>query len=81
MEVTVHFHSYFKDLAGRSELTVEIPAGMTLGEVYERLVEQFPKLAPMRNSTLMAVGVEYQPKNYLVKPGDEISFFPPVQGG
>ena len=32
-------------------------------------------------STLIAVGVDYQPKDYVLKDGDEVSLFPPVQGG
>jgi molybdopterin converting factor small subunit len=35
----------------------------------------------MRNSTLIAVGVDYQEKSYVLKEGDEVSLFPPVQGG
>jgi molybdopterin converting factor small subunit len=30
---------------------------------------------------LVAVGVEYQGPEYVLKPGDEVSLFPPVQGG
>jgi molybdopterin converting factor small subunit len=81
MNVTVHFYSYFKDLTGCSEAVQEVSSGQTLGELYERLVARFPKLAAMRNSTLMAVGVDYQPKSYGLKEGDDVSFFPPVQGG
>jgi len=29
----------------------------------------------------MAVGVDYQERSYLLNQGDEVSFFPPVQGG
>jgi molybdopterin converting factor small subunit len=29
----------------------------------------------------MAVGVEYQTQDYLLREGDEVSLFPPVQGG
>ncbi|MGN6644764.1 MAG: MoaD/ThiS family protein [Verrucomicrobiota bacterium] len=42
---------------------------------------KFPKLAAMEKSTLIAVGVEYQPRDYLLKDGDVVSLFPPVQGG
>jgi molybdopterin converting factor small subunit len=35
----------------------------------------------MQNSTLIAVGVEYQSRDYVLKDGDEVSLFPPVQGG
>jgi molybdopterin converting factor small subunit len=41
----------------------------------------FPKLGAMKKSTLLAVGVEYQSRDYVLKEGDEVSLFPPVQGG
>jgi molybdopterin converting factor small subunit len=30
---------------------------------------------------LIAVGVDYQKGDYVLKEGDEVSLFPPVQGG
>ena len=35
----------------------------------------------MQNSTLIAVGVDYQTRSYRLQEGDEVSLFPPVQGG
>ncbi|HMJ90076.1 MAG TPA: MoaD/ThiS family protein [Candidatus Acidoferrum sp.] len=81
MTVRVHFYSYFRDLTGCAEATEEVAADATLRELYEALITRFPKLAGMRNSTLIAVGVEYQPRDYILKAGDEVSLFPPVQGG
>ena len=81
MNVNVLFHSYFKELAGTPQTVEPLPPGATLGELHERLMARFPKLAPMRNSTLLAVGLEYQPKTRVLEEGDEISLFPPVQGG
>jgi molybdopterin converting factor small subunit len=80
-KITVQFFSYFRDLAGCHETKVEIRSGSTLGDLFEEAARQHPRLAPMRNSTLMAVGVEYEPKDYVVKIDDAVSFFPPVQGG
>ena len=42
---------------------------------------QFPKLADAKNSTLKAVGLEYEDDGFVLSDGDEVSFFPPVQGG
>ena len=42
---------------------------------------RFPKLGAMQKATLMAVGVDYQPRTYALHEGDEVSLFPPVQGG
>ena len=81
MQVSVCFHSYFKDLTGCAQTTETIPEGSTIGALHQQLVGRFPKLAEMRKSTLIAVGVDYQPCDYMLKEGDEVSLFPPVQGG
>jgi molybdopterin converting factor small subunit len=81
MRVTVCFHSYFKDLAGCAESSETVYDGCTLGEFHESLMARFPKLSPMKKSTLIAVGVDYRPRDYILQNGDEVSLFPPVQGG
>ena len=81
MLVKVSFYSYFKDLTGCAQTTEELPNGSTLDHLYDRLAARFPKLAAMRRSAVVAVGVDYQDRNYVLKEGDEVSLFPPVQGG
>jgi molybdopterin converting factor small subunit len=81
MNIRVTFYSYFKELAGVADTTEELPEGATLGALHGRLMTRFPKLAPMERSTLLAVGVDYQTRDYVLKEGDEVSLFPPVQGG
>jgi molybdopterin synthase sulfur carrier subunit len=81
MKVKVLFHSYFRELAGRNELLIEIPEGSTLGDLIGRVYEVAPKIRPLERSMLKAVGVEYQDVNYRLREGDEVSLFPPVQGG
>jgi molybdopterin converting factor small subunit len=81
MRVTVCFYSYFKDLTGCAQATETLPDGSTLGDLFEKLAARFPKLAGLQKSALMAVGVEYQDRSYVLKAADEVSLFPPVQGG
>jgi molybdopterin converting factor small subunit len=81
MQVTVHFYSYFKDLTGCAQSPERIREGQTLGELLDDLAVRFPKLGTMRRSILAAIGVEYQTPDYVLKNGDEVSLFPPVQGG
>ena len=81
MKVHVHFYSYFRDLTGCVDVEQEITAGTTLAELAASLQQRFPKLAPMARSTLIAVGVDYQDGSYVLQSGDEVSLFPPVQGG
>ena len=81
MLITVHFHSYFKDLTGCGRSTETMPACGTIGDLLKQLMVRFPQLGALENSTLIAVGVDYQPRSYVLKEGDEVSLFPPVQGG
>lgn len=81
MSVTICFYSWFKDLTGCQTTTEMVPEGTTLGELVEKLTARFPKLAAVRRSMLMAVDVDYQTAGYMLIEGDEVSLFPPVQGG
>jgi molybdopterin synthase catalytic subunit len=81
MIITVSFYSYFKDLTGCPNATQELPADSRVRDLLGLLVARFPKLGPMQKSTLIAVGVDYQGRDYILKNGDEVSLFPPVQGG
>ena len=81
MQITVHFYSYFKELTGCAETREECSERLTLVDLFDQLSQKFPKLGAMKKSTLIAVGVEYQTWDYVLKKGDEASLFPPVQGG
>jgi len=81
MRIKVTFYSYFRELTGCADLTETLPAGASIADLLRQLFVRFPKIAPLRNSMLIAVGVDYQVKNYVLKDGDEVSLFPPVQGG
>lgn len=81
VRVKVNFFSYFRELTGCAETDSTLPAGSTLGALHDELARQFPKLAAMKKSTLIAVGLDYQARDYVLNDGEEVSLFPPVQGG
>jgi len=81
MNIKVNFFSYLCEQTGCTQTEATLPTDSTLGALHDQLMAQFPKLAAMKKSTLLAVGVDYQPRDYVLKNGDEVSLFPPVQGG
>jgi molybdopterin converting factor small subunit len=81
MSISVHFYSSFQDLTGCAQTSETVAEGGTLADLLKIVFRRFPKLAAMERSMLVAVGVDYQPKDYILKNGDEVSLFPPVQGG
>jgi molybdopterin converting factor small subunit len=81
MKIRVRFHSYFRDLAGTGECLEEVAQGGSVSDLLDRLVRRFPKLAQARNCGLTAVGLDYATRDQPLRDGDEVSLFPPVQGG
>lgn len=81
MTIQVHFYSFFREKTGCSDTSVEVGLGTTLGDLVALVHQRFPALHPFDRSTLLAVGVDYQQRSYLLREGDLVSFFPPVQGG
>lgn len=81
MQVSAHFYSYFKDLTGCEQISETVADGSTLAELLRQIFRRFPKLSAMEKSMLVAVGLDYQSRDYVLKAGDEVSLFPPVQGG
>jgi molybdopterin synthase sulfur carrier subunit len=81
MRVAVNFYSYFRDLTGAAEATETLEPGSTIADLLHQLFARFPKLEAMQNSMLIAVGLEYQKRDYKLQEGDQVSLFPPVQGG
>jgi molybdopterin converting factor small subunit len=81
VQVRVHFYSYCKDLTGTAQAAESVAPGCRLQDLLEMLFRRFPRLGAMRLSLLTAVGVDYQSGEYVLQDGDEVSLFPPVQGG
>jgi molybdopterin converting factor small subunit len=81
VRVHVQFFSRLRDLAGTSSTELEVPAGTTATDLLEILYSETPALRDWDKSILVAAGVEFVERNYVLKPDDEISIMPPVQGG
>ena len=81
MKLQVQFFSRLRDLAGMSVMDLEVPDHATAGDLLEVVYAREPALREWDKSILVAAGVEFVERDYVLKPGDEISIMPPVQGG
>ena len=81
MRVTVRLFARLKDLAGTSELAADVAPGATIDDVWARVVEGYPALAPYKGSLSAARNLEYTRLSASVAEADEIAFMPPVSGG
>jgi MoaD family protein len=81
MKVHVQFYAQLRDLVGMRQLDVDVADGATVRDLVEQIYAQQPKLRQHDKSILIGAGVEFVNRNYKLKPGDEVSIMPPVQGG
>jgi molybdopterin converting factor small subunit len=81
MNVHVQFFSRLRDLAGESELELEVPEITRVAELLDILYSRAPALRDWDKSILVAAGVEFVGRDYILQSDDRISIMPPVQGG
>jgi MoaD family protein len=81
MKVRVQFYSQLRDLAGTQEVIIDLSQGATVTDLLEKVYEKTPTLRSRDQSILVGAGVEFVDRNYKLRPGDDISVMPPVQGG
>jgi molybdopterin converting factor subunit 1 len=79
--VTVKLFAVLRERAKAGELEREFPDGVTVGEIWRRLNEEFPLLATARDAVSCAVNYEYVTTDFKPRNGDEVAFIPPVSGG
>ena len=81
MKIQVQFFSRLRDLAGHSEIDLDVQEGTTAADLLTMLYARTPALREWDKSILVASGVEFVGRDYILQRGDNISIMPPVQGG
>ena len=81
MKLHVQFYSQLRDLAGRSGFDVDLAEGTVVSDLLEQIYAKAPALRLHDKSILVGAGVDFVDRNYKLRPDDEISIMPPVQGG
>ncbi len=81
MNVRVRLFARYRELAGTSEMDLDVPANSTARDVFDCVAERYPAMQPMRASTLMAVDAEYVKPETELRDGEELALMPPVSGG
>ncbi len=81
MKVRVQFFAQLRDLAAVQELVVDLAAGASVADMLEKIYAKIPSLCSQDATILVGAGLDFVERNYKLKPGEEISIMPPVQGG
>jgi molybdopterin synthase catalytic subunit len=81
MRIRVLLFGQLKDITGRPEETLDLPAGATLGDLREHYSGQFPRFRAIAGSLACSVNQEYASVSTVLHEGDEVGLLPPVSGG
>jgi molybdopterin converting factor subunit 1 len=81
VSVRVRLFAALREIAGRSELEIQLPAGATAEDAWRALVRDYPALEVRRGHLAAAVNRRYADFDTPLAPGDEVAFVPPVSGG
>jgi molybdopterin converting factor subunit 1 len=81
MQVRVRLFASLREAVGREWLSLGLPEGASVEEVWRQLSGEHPALLPSRNSLSAAVNRRYSSFEAPLRDGDEVVFIPPVSGG
>ncbi len=81
LTITVRTFSLFREIIGRSQLSLDLTEGATVEQLLGRLAADFPQTAQHLPQALVAVNHTYVGPDHRLAPGDEVAVFPLVGGG
>jgi len=81
MKIHVQFYAQLRDVAGISNLNVDLRQGATVADLLEKIYEIKPRLRALDQSILVGAGVDFVQRVHVLNEDEEIAVMPPVQGG
>ena len=81
MMIDVQLFARARDIAGAGRITVDLPAGATVGDLRRRLSELLPNLARLLERSALAVDNEMAGDALVLTAPAEVALLPPVSGG
>lgn len=79
--VKILFFATIRDRAGVKSLELDIPTGLTIQGLKDKLASDYPNLKESMHSVLITINREYAFDEAAVPANAEIALFPPVSGG
>lgn len=70
-----------REALGKSELSLEVPEGITVREFQNLLTERYPELGTLAQRSVFARNEVFAGWDEILQAGDELAIIPPVSGG
>ena len=79
--IAIKLFAVYQEAYGVPELMLELPIGVTVADVRDRLLAEHPELTQWRDLTRFGVNLQFVEPDTVLQSGDEVVFIPPVSGG
>lgn len=79
--LTIKLFATLRERAQTAEFAREFPAGVSVSEIWQHLLAEFPALGGHTSGVGFAVNHEYVEADFRPRDRDEVAFIPPVSGG
>ena len=81
MRIDVLFFAAAREKAGTERLSVDLPDGANVADLWRRLGDERPALASILPSCRAAVDEAFMPMTTVLRDGATVAVLPPVSGG
>ncbi len=81
MQIHVLLFGVLRDIVGRPDEIVDLPAGARVDLLLDRYGKQFPQFAAIQAALAVSVNQEFARLDCVLGPKDEVGLLPPVSGG
>jgi len=81
VHITLKLFAVYQETLGMPEKKMQLPAGTTVGEVRDRLIQAYPQLSQWKDLTRFGLNFQFVEANTPLADGDELVLIPPVSGG
>jgi molybdopterin converting factor subunit 1 len=81
MKVSISLFAEAKQLAGKSEMELELPTDATVAVLKQHLANSNSQWADLVSKSMIAIDQQYAGPDTIVCPDSEIALIPPVSGG
>ncbi len=79
--VIVKLFAQVRELAGSSEIQLELPDDARAADIAPAIAARFPLVAPVMPSARIAINRAFADPDTPIRAGDEVAVIPPVSGG
>ena len=81
MRIGVKLFAAARELAGGESIEIDLPAGATVANLREALMERLPRAREILARSMFAIDCDYAADDKRLQARSEIACIPPVSGG